>query len=170
MNDVVIRSERDGDAAAIRRVVERAFGRREEAALVDALRGRAEPHVSLVASIGRDIVGHVLFTPVTIESAPATLSLGLAPLAVIPEHQRRGVGSRLVRDGLDACRALGCGLVVVLGDPAFYGRFAFEPARRHDLRSEYDAPDDAFMVIELVEGCLGGAHGLVRYRPEFSLV
>jgi putative acetyltransferase len=165
-----VRAERDGDAPAIHRVVDRAFGRANEAALVDALRGHAQPRVSLVATVEDEIIAHVLLTPVTIEVAPASLTMGLAPLAVAPEHQRRGVGSRLVRDGLDACRALDCALVFVLGEPAYYRRFGFEPAHRYDLRGEYDAPADAFMVIELIAGALRGARGLVRYRTEFSLV
>lgn len=166
---MTIRAERTEDIPAVRRVNELTFGRQNEAALVDALRAGANPQVSLVAVEDGEVVGHIFFSPVSIESEDADSSaMGLAPMAVVPEYQRQGVGSRLVREGLRACLRVGCDVVVVLGHPEYYPRFGFVPASRKGLRCEYEVPDEAFMVTELKPGALGGRRGLVKYRPEFS--
>lgn len=165
---MIIREEIPGDADAVRVVNERAFGQPDEARIVDALRGVGDA-ISLVAVTDDRVVGHILFTPVAIDDADPRLSaMGLAPMAVLPEFQRRGFGSALVNAGLDACRAAGCDLVVVLGHPEFYPRFGFVVAAHHGLTCEYPVPSEAFMAIELRPGGLAGARGLVRYRPEFS--
>jgi putative acetyltransferase len=91
-------------------------------------------------------------------------------MAVLPEHQRRGVGSLLVRAGLEECRRAGHGCVVVLGHPEYYPRFGFVPASRHGLAWEHSAPDEAFMVLALRDGALDGLGGVVRYAPEFGAV
>src|SRR5262245_38064758 len=118
----LIRPERAGDEAAIRAVHRSAFPADAEARLVDRLRANGKARVSLVAEADGLVVGHVLFSPVTVEGRSTCVGLGLAPLAVAPDHQRRGVGSALVREGLAACRRQGCGFVVVLGHPAYYPR------------------------------------------------
>ena len=164
----IVRPETSEDAAAVRDVETRAFDRADEAALVDALRGAGKATISLVAIVDGHVVGHVLFSPVTLDGAP--LGLGLAPLAVAPEAQRRGVGAALVRAGLAEARAAGHGVVVVLGDPAYYRRFGFVAAEPRDLCSEYDAPPGSFQVAELVPGALAGRSGLVRYAPELAAV
>ncbi len=164
-----VRPERPEDSDAIRRVVENAFGRPQEADLVDALRRRGAVTLSLVAEQDGEVVGHILFSPVTIGSGPSTLqALGLGPLAVSPSHQNRGIGSRLVRDGIERCREAGHEIVVVLGHPGYYPRFGFAPAMTHGIGRELDVPDGAFMVMELREGALGGRSGVVRYQPEFT--
>lgn len=165
-----IRPERPEDVASVHRVNELAFGTPAEADLVDALRRAADPFVSLVAVIDDRIVGHILFTPVSVEGAADRLMMGLAPMAVLPEYQNQGIGSRLVEEGLQACARLGAGAVAVLGHPEYYPRFGFEPAAKHGLRSEYDVPDEVFMVQELEPGALSGCRGLIRYRPEFAAV
>ncbi len=163
-----IRPERPDDSDAIRRVLESAFGRPQEADLVDALRRRVAVTLSLIAEEDGEVVGHILFSPVTIGSDSSTFqALGLGPLAVSPSHQNRGTGTRLVRDGIERSRAAGHEIVVVLGHPGYYPRFGFAPARAHGIRWELDAPDDAFMVMELREGALAGRSGVVRYQPEF---
>src|SRR5512139_82905 len=165
---IVIRPETDADHAAVRQVNERAFGRTNEAALVDALRTNARPYISLVAVDGEDVVGHIFFSPVTIAAAEGDCSaLGLGPMAVLPEHQQQGIGSQLVRSGLAACRHLEHGVVVVLGHPHYYPRFGFVPAATKGLRSEYHVPDEFFMVTELIPGALRQRTGVVKYRPEF---
>ncbi|MFY9609549.1 MAG: N-acetyltransferase [Blastocatellia bacterium] len=166
-----IRTETADDHAAIRRVVELAFGQPGEAGLVDALRRHAHPHISLVAVSDGEIVGHIFFSPVSIESEGDTFTaMGLAPLAVLPDYQNKGIGSELVEAGLKACKLLGHEVVVVLGHAHYYPRFGFLPASRRGIRSEYDVSDEAFMVAELTPGALRGRKGLVKYHPEFSRV
>jgi putative acetyltransferase len=174
-----VRRERPEDRAAVQAVNELAFGRAAEADLVDALRTRGQATVSLVAVDAHEVVGHILFSPVTIQPAgePArapgaetVAALGLGPMAVLPARQRHGIGSLLVRRGLEACRDAGHGCVVVLGHPEYYPRFGFAPASRHGVIWEHPAPDEAFMLLELRAGALGGRGGVVRYQPEFGEV
>jgi putative acetyltransferase len=165
---VAIRRERPADAAAVRHVHERAFGRNAEAGLVDALRAACKAVVSLVAQEDDQVVGHILFSLVTIAGAPTRVRcVGLAPVSVLPEFQNKGIGSRLVREGLVACRDAGCNVVVVLGRVGYYSRFDFVRASDFGLQNEYGATD-AFMVIELDPGILENAGGLVRFAREFD--
>jgi putative acetyltransferase len=157
-----VRAEQPGDEAAIHAVHTAAFPTLAEADLVDALRAAGRLRVSLVALESRAVVGHVAFSPL---DAPG--GVGLAPLAVRPPWQRRGIGERLVRRGLEACRAVGAGFVVVLGDPAYYGRFGFAPAARWGLLDDYGG-GGAFQALELIAGQLPVGVGLVRYAPEFA--
>jgi len=168
MNNALIEVETMGDVAAVAAVHRAAFGQPNEATLVDRLRASAHPQVSLVARLADRIIGHIFFSPVELAGAPDLRAMGLAPVGVVPEWQRSGVGDGLVRAGLDACRALGARAVVVLGHPAYYPRFGFVPAARFGLRCEYDVPDEAFMALELVPGSLTGAAGMVRYAPAFA--
>lgn len=166
-----IRAETADDRQAVRRVNELAFGRPAEADLVDALRERARPQVSLVAVEDGRVVGHIFFSPVSIESEDAVSdALGLAPMAVLPEYQKHGIGSQLVRRGLEECLRLGHPVVVVLGHPDYYPRFGFPPARASGLTCIYPVPDEAFMVAGLTEGALAGRRGVVKYMPEFDKV
>jgi len=136
-----------------------------EARLVDLLRAAGRLRVSLVAEVGGVIVGHVVFSPVTAASTAA--GAGLAPIAVIESHRRRGIGAELVRKGLDACREAGVGWVVVLGEPAYYARFGFRAASEFGLRDDYGG-GAAFQAVELVRGALPVGAGLVRYAEEFA--
>jgi putative acetyltransferase len=166
-----VRAEVPSDHAQVAQVHRLAFGRPAEAALVDRLRAAGRAVVSLVADeAGAGVVGHILFSPVTLDAAdgPPPRWLGLAPLAVLPERQRAGIGAALVRAGLAAAGRLGATAVVVLGHPVYYPRFGFAPASRFGLRCVYDAPDEAFMALELVPGACAGRRGLVRYAPEFD--
>ncbi len=168
---MIIRPEEPRDRAAIRQVVEAAFGQPQEAHLVDLLRDHGKVTFSLVAEKDERVVGHILFSPVTIESNDESLmAIGLAPLAVLPELQNEGIGSQLMHAGLEACRAAGHECVVVLGHPRYYPRFGFVPASRYGVRCEYDVPDEHFMLIELRAGALAGHEGLVKYQPEFNQV
>lgn len=163
-----IRPERPEDVPSIRRVNELAFARAGEADLVDALRKAADPFLSLVAVIDDQIAGHILFSEVSVEGTASCRMMGLAPMAVLPEYQNRGIGSRLIEEGFKACARLGMGAVAVLGHPEYYPRFGFESASKHGLRCEYDVPDEVFMVKELQPGALSGCRGLIRYRPELA--
>lgn len=168
---ISIRKERPEDIAAIHHVNEQAFGQADEASLVDRLRENGKAIISLVATEDARVVGHILFSPVTIESASKkSAAIGLAPMAVLPEFQNQGIGSRLVNTGLEECKRLGYGAVVVLGHPKFYPRFGFVPSVQYRLKSEYDVPDEVFMVLELGNGALTDCSGIVKYQPEFGEV
>jgi putative acetyltransferase len=165
---MLIRAEDQKDWAAVRAVNVSAFETPVEANLVDALRGQAQPLVSLVAEDNEAIVGHILFSPVSLPGHPALRIMGLAPMAVVPEHQRKGIGSALVHAGLECCKQLGFGAAVVLGHPEYYPRFGFVPSTRFAIGCEYDVPEEVFMVVELQRGFLRGASGKVKYHAAFG--
>ncbi|HTO49100.1 MAG TPA: N-acetyltransferase [Burkholderiales bacterium] len=164
-----IRAERAGDVQAVRRVVEAAFKGKVEADLVDALREGGKFSVALVAAQGRTIAGFCLLTDVEVEGAGLKpRGAGLAPLAVRPTFQRRGIGGMLLRAALERAREAGYGFVVLLGDPRYYRRFGFRAGATLGLACEFAAPEEAFMAIELALGALAGVSGTVRYLPEFA--
>jgi len=165
---IVIRSEEKKDWAAIHALNTVAFRSPAEADLVDALRRQAHPAISLLAEDSQTVVGHIMFSPVVLPGYPELLIMGLAPMAVLPQHQRRGIGSALARAGLAECRKLGFGAVVVLGHPDYYPRFGFSPASRFGISCKYRAPDEAFMLVELERAYLHGAPGQVEYHAAFS--
>jgi len=164
-----IRKESAGDIPGIRSVVESAFGRPGEADLVDALRRAGVLVLSAVATVDRRIVGHVAYSPVTIHGQESiSPALALAPVAVDPGFQKRGLGSALIRWSLAECRRMEHRRVIVLGEPAYYGRFGFTPASRFGIACPFPAPPEAFMVLELSPGAASPCRGTVRYRPEFD--
>jgi putative acetyltransferase len=156
------------DAAAVFEVHRRAFGGRpDEARIVERVHDAAEAVISLVAVEDDRVVGHVLFSPTTVEDHGANVELvGLGPVGVLPAHQNAGVGSALIRRGLETCRAAGVDAVVVLGAPGYYARFGFERASEYGLGNEYGA-DEAFMVRPLHDGALDGVDGVVTFGPAF---
>ena len=168
---ITIRPERPDDTAQVRRVNELAFGQPAEADLVERLRQACTDSLALVAE-DDGVVGHILFTPVVVEStARPVLGMGLAPMAVLPDRQRQGIGSQLVRRGLDILRERNCPFVVVVGHPEYYPRFGFEPASVHGLASQWEGiPDAAFMVLVLNAHVMAGVSGVATYRDEFNEV
>ena len=168
---IAIRPETTEDAAQVRHVNELAFAQPAEADLVEKLRQARTDALSLVA-VDDDVVGHILFTPVVVESAGRrVLGMGLAPMAVLPDRQRQGIGSQLVRRGLDILRERGCPFVVVVGHPEYYPRFGFEPASTHGLASQWEGmPDAAFMALVLDVTAMAGVSGVAKYREEFNEV
>lgn len=162
---IEIRPEQPADRDAIRAVHVAAFPTEAEARLVDALRAAGRLSISLAACDGDLIVGHIAFSPVTV--AGASGAFGLAPVAVLPGNQRQGIGAELIRAGLAACARLNAPFVVVLGDPAYYARFGFQPARRWGLLDEYNG-GPAFQAIELQPGEIPLGAGLVKYAPQFA--
>jgi len=166
-----IRPEQPEDHAAVFVVNERAFETSAEARLVDALRPVAQPLISLVAVLENQVVGHILFTPVTVEGDAGTpKAMALGPMAVLPEYQNQGIGSQLVRAGLEACRQIGERVVFVLGHAEYYPRFGFQPAAPKGLRYKHPDFDPYFMVAELSPGALQEMTGWVQYHPEFDNV
>ncbi len=165
---MLIRAERKDDIDRIRMINSAAFETADEARMVDKIRDCGIPYISLVAEMEGNLVGHILFTPVIPEDKYTKAPIaGLAPMAVIPEYQNRGIGSKLVREGLEICRNAGYEAVVVLGHPTYYPRFGFIPAARFGIISEYDVPDEVFMALELKAGALKSSPGLVRYHEIF---
>lgn len=169
---IEIQPENPDDFEAVSEVYRRAFTGDGEARFVENLRRSVGfiPGLSLVAKRNGKVVGHISFSAVTIKDSlrGSVPSLSLAPLAVLPRYQNRGIGSELVRKGLRECRKAGHKIVVVVGHPQFYSRFGFAPAKPKALKLPFDAPDEAFMVLELVPGVLRGIGGAVEYPPEFS--
>lgn len=169
---MVIRVERPEDIANIRRVNELAFGGQGEAQLVDVLRERGKNIFSFVALDDADnVVGHIFFTRVQIEGVEDGSWVGLGPMAVLPARQNQGVGSLLVEFALTRCREAGIDAVFVLGHPHYYPRFGFVPASQYGLKCKYEAPDPAFMILELHKGSLVKSNlRQVNYEPEFDQV
>ena len=165
---IEVRPESTADADAVRAVNAAAFPTEAEAQLVDKLRAAADPIVSLVAIDAGNVVGHILFSPVELASAGDRLVMGLAPMAVHPDRQRSGIGSALVERGLAECRRLGAAAVVVLGHATYYPRFGFAPASAFGVRSQYDVPDEAFMLLELDPGALDRERCTARYHEVFD--
>lgn len=165
---MLIRAEAKRDWAAVHAVNVSAFERPAEANLVDALRDQVRPLISLVAEDNGAIVGYILFSPVSLSGHPALRIMALGPLAVAAEHQRKGIGSALVRAGLEHCRQSRFGAVVVLGHPTYYPRFGFSSSARFGMGCEFDVPEEVFMVTELETGFLNGVCGTVHYHPAFA--
>jgi len=166
---LTIRPEAPGDIESVRYVNEQAFGQEAEAEIVDKLRKRGVLTLSLVAVQENEVVGHIAFSPVVVESEHSSFQvIALAPMAVLPAYQRKGIGSQMVRAGLAECRRLGHEVVVVLGHPDYYPRFGFIPARPRGINCEFEVPEEAWMLLELREGVLTGRQGIVKFQPEFK--
>lgn len=168
-NNCFIRSESPADGSAIHQLHVAAFGGPGEARLVDVLRAADALTISLVAELGDAVVGHIAFSPVEIVGERgSTKALALAPVAVLPEHQRSGIGSRLIEAGLAEARRLGWELIIVLGHHDYYTRFGFVTAQPHGILCPFEVPAEAFMVRELQPGALSRHQGVVKYHAAFS--
>jgi len=166
--EVIIRRERPEDADEVCRVNEQAFGGKTEPELVKKLRDANAVVLSLVAEQDDRIVGHVLFSPMTVESESSSFEiLTLSPLAVLPDYQRKGIGIRLVNSGLEECRKLGHEIITVLGHAEYYPRFGFVPAGTKDIGCEFEAPEEAWMILELKQGALAGRTGTAKFHSVF---
>ena len=169
-----IRPEKPDDIEMIDELTRLAFEGEEETNLIAAIRASDYfiPELSLVALDDNDqTVGHILFSPVTIESSETSAkALALAPMAVLPEYQNSGIGTLLVQHGLEECKKLGYSLVIVVGHPDYYPRFGFRPARDCGIEAPFEVPDEAFMVLELVPKALENVRGVVKYNPAFDSV
>ena len=165
---IEIRQEEAGDEDSVRRVNLAAFSDGSEAALVDRLRVSCDNHLAFVAVANGDVVGHIVFSPSTVDGCEVS-GMGLAPMAVLPAYQRKGIGSQLVRHGLEHLRQSGCPFVIVVGHPDYYPRFGFERASKHRLVTQWEeVPDEAFMVVVFDTEALPKTGGTARYRDEFK--
>jgi putative acetyltransferase len=166
---IKIREEQPQDIKAIRKINMRAFGQTQEATLVENLRQNCNDLLSLVALMENHVVGHILFSPAIVEVEDRTVhGMGLAPMAVLPEYQRRGIGSELIRSGIATLASRQCPFVIVLGHAHYYPRFGFEPAGRRGIRSQWEVPADTFMILVLDEAEMRGITGVAKYLPEFA--
>ena len=192
---ICLRPEQPGDEGSIRQINESAFADRTEADLVQTLRdagairlsavailGGRTPDGGSVATVGRTgmcsreviggvLVGHALFTPVTVTTDKGDIELlGMGPVAVIPAKQHQGIGTMMIAGCLEHLRSLHNRGVVVVGEPGFYRRFGFIQASRWGLRWEVEVPEENFLALQLTPGALAGVSGAVRYRPEFTQI
>ncbi|MFX1394307.1 MAG: GNAT family N-acetyltransferase [Promethearchaeota archaeon] len=170
---VIIRSESLNDYNQISDVIYYAFGQNDEVRLVEKLRSSPDyiVELSLVAILNGLIVGHILFSKILIKSEKSEIpALALAPLAVRPEYQNQGIGSRLVEKGLEECKRLNHKIVIVLGHPNFYPKFGFKPAYDFGVIAPFEVPKEAFLILELKSGALVGISGTVIFPPAFNEV
>jgi putative acetyltransferase len=166
--DIEIRKERPGDEAAVRAVNDEAFGRKLEGRVVEALRVNGASKLSLVATRNDQIIGHIMYSPATIDGRIEGAALG--PMAVLPDAQGQGIGSRLIEFGNNHLKESGCPFIVVLGHAGYYRRFGFQPASTRGIGCEWDVPEEAFMILALDENSLNDVTGTAKYRHEFSTI
>lgn len=168
---MIIREEQPSDIEKIWQVNVEAFETKAEANLVNTLRDSGCTFISLVAETESKVVGHILFTPVELSGNEIKLKImGIAPMAVLSQYQNKGIGSKLVQAGLERCQSLGYDAVVVLGHPSYYPKFGFVPSVQYGVKSEYDVPDEVFMILELNPGSLKHHEGVIRYHEAFNSV
>ncbi len=167
--DILIRKEEKKDFKEIYEVNRLAFGQDNEGKLINRIRDGINfiPDLSLVAVAGDKIVGHILFSKIKIIGSSAFETLALAPMAVTPAFQRKGIGSELIKKGMSKAKELGFDSIIVVGHKEYYPRFGFEKASRWNIKCPFEVPDEAFMAVELTEIALEEKAGTVRYPDEF---
>jgi putative acetyltransferase len=164
---IEIREERPDDVEAIHDVNKRAFGQDQEGNIVDALRSNGAALLSLVATLDGRVVGHIMYSPITVGDVTGA---ALGPMAVLPERQREGIGSKLIEAGTRKLKDAGYPFIIVLGHASYYPRFGFKPASSFGIKCEWDVPADVFMLLVLDPAKMHGVSGLAKYRHEFSTV
>jgi putative acetyltransferase len=164
---IEVREEHPSDIAPVRELNRCAFGQDRESNIVDALRTNEGVLLSLVATIDDRVVGHIMYSPISVASVSGA---ALGPMAVLPEHQRQGIGSKLIEAGNRKIEDAGYPFIIVVGHAEYYPRFGFRPASEYGITCEWDVPDEVFMLLVLNEAKMRGASGLAKYRPEFSTV
>ncbi len=168
--NIIIRQELKEDHTRIKEINDQAFEQEDEGKLVDKLRKKDQfiPELSLVAEVDKTVVGHILFYPGKINSANqkyTTLSLG--PMSVLPEYQKKGIGGRLINEGLKLAKDLGFRSVIVVGHPEYYPKFGFTKASKWSIKVPFKVPNEVFMALEIVEGELQDKPGIIEYPAEF---
>jgi putative acetyltransferase len=170
MTDIFIRKETSDDFETIKKVNNLAFNQKQEGILIENLRKKTEfvPELSLVAILKNKIIGHILYFPITIVTGKNfTTTLCLAPMAVLPGYQKKGVGGALIKEGLLIAKELGFNSVIVLGHPEYYPRFGFRKASEWKLKEPFGVPEEVIMAIELKEGGLGFGGGMIDFPEEY---
>jgi len=171
--NIITRKESREDLARIKKINDRAFEQEDESRLVNKLRKKDQfiPELSLVAETDEMVVGHIFFYPVKIISADqkhTTLSLG--PMSVLPEHQKKGIGGKLINEGLSRAKDFGFRSVIVVGHPEYYPKFGFTKASKWSIKVPFKVPDEVFMALEIAEGELQDKSGIIAYPAEFMEV
>ncbi|MCG8514774.1 MAG: N-acetyltransferase [Halanaerobiales bacterium] len=167
---IEIREERREDYQAVRDVNNQAFNQPQEGMIIEKIRESGVEILSLVAIIDNKIVGHIFFSPVRMEEQ-ATLKdgMGLAPMAVLPDYQQQGIGSKLIKEGIQRLKLKSVPYIIVLGHKDYYPKFGFETASKYGLKCQWDGvPDEAFMVMILDDKMKPKIHGVAKYRDEFD--
>ncbi len=171
---LVIREEAPGDIPPLRDLVTAAFGRADEADLLDLLRADGDLLLSHVALLDGALVGQAAYSPISVRDGKREWSfVALGPIAVAPAHQRQGIGGALLGAGMAALREAGHGLLFLVGHVSYYPRFGFRPALPLGFSTDYFGPEDAhepFMVAELAERLIGSARGHVKFARAFDEV
>jgi putative acetyltransferase len=167
---LTVRFEKPEDIPSVRMLNKQAFGGPVEADIVDKLRHTCPEALSFVAEDKDSVIGHILFTPAVVKSGQKVIQgMALAPMAVLPERQRQGIGAKLVEHGLKTLQDRSFPFVIVLGHPEYYPRFGFRPASKHRITCQWEGvPDEAFMIVIFDEIAMEGISGMARYRDEFN--
>jgi predicted N-acetyltransferase YhbS len=167
--ETIIRQESSDDYYKVNEIIKLAFGQDDESQLVDKIRKGENfvPELSMIAEVEGELVGHILFSKIKINGNQEYGSLALAPVAVLPEYQNKGIGGELIWQGLKRATELGFDSVIVLGHENFYPRFGFERASKWNIQCPFRVPDENFMAIELITDGLTGKSGDVSYPQEF---
>lgn len=167
--NIIVRKEEEKDYPRVYEINKLAFEQENESKLIEKIRkgNNFIPELSIVAEVDNQIVGHILFSKIQIVGDSVYETLALGPMAVIPQFQKQGIGSLLIRKGIETAKELGFDSIIVLGHKEYYPKFGFQPASKWKIKCPFDAPDEVFMAIELVKGALEGKSGVVRYPDEF---
>ncbi len=167
--NILIRKEEEKDHKNIYEVNKLAFEQENESKLIEKIRVGSNfiPDLSLVADINNRIVGHILFSKIKIIGNSIFETLALAPMAVLPEFQKRGIGSNLINRGMEKAMELGFDSIIVLGHKDYYPKFGFKRASKWNIKCCFEVPDEVFMAVELIDGALEGKDGTIKYPDEF---
>jgi putative acetyltransferase len=163
--DILIKEERASDFQQIAEINNQAFNRDVEGKLVELLRKADCEIISLVAEVNKQIVGHIMFSPVEIENK--TEGMILAPIAVLPEFQKKGIGAKLIKKGAEEVKSKNYSIIILFGHPEYYPKFGFAPASRYGLKSKIEAPDEVFMALNFSDK--NWKNSLIKFRPEFDI-
>lgn len=168
---MIIRREKKEDFNSIYEINEQAFKQKDESELIERIRDSKNfiPELSLVAEENGRIIGHILFSKIKIIGEKEYESLALAPMAVLPEFQKQGIGGKLIKEGLNKARELGFNSAIVIGHKECYPRFGFERASKWNIKCPFEVPDEVFMAVELNAGALAEKSGIVEYPKEFGI-
>jgi len=166
---IKIREEGPEDYIVIKETNDLAFGQEQESKIIDSLRKNCDNLLSFVAVDNGKVVGHIMFSPVIIDGSENPIQgMGLGPMAVLPEYQRRGIGSVLVKEGISILKDRNCLFIILVGHPEYYHRFGFKKASLYNIKCQWEVPEEAFMILVLNESAMSGVSGTAKYRDEFN--